>query len=330
MKLFLKLLIERKMKIIDEIKTSDKPLFSFELLPPLKGHNIKSLYTAIDNLIEFKPNNINITCHQEEVVYEKKENGLLQRKYVKKRPGTVAIAAAIKNRYSHLNVVPHLICGGFSRDETEYALIDLNYLEINNLLVVRGDPPNSAKIFKPEPDGHEHALGLIKQIMNMNKGIYNDQKLKSTTETEFCLGVAGYPEKHAEAPNMQTDLQFLQEKVEAGADYIVTQMFFDNKYYFDFVQRCRNIGIDVPIIAGIKPITFLNDVEFLPQTFNINIPVALMKKLEQCSSNKDAFKVGVEWSLAQAQELIENGVPGLHFFTIGISDNVRQVAREIF
>lgn len=318
------------MKIIEHINESKNPLFSFELLPPLKGHKISSIYKTIDNLIEFNPNNVNITYHQEEVVYKKRENGLLERKTIRKRPGTVAISAAIKNRYPDLHVVPHIICGGFSKDATEYALIDLNFLGIHNLLVLRGDPPKSEHIFKPENDGHKYAIELVDQIMNMNKGIYLDEELENITPTDFSVGVAGYPEKHIEAPNIKTDLKYLKQKIDAGADYIVTQMFFDNQHYFNFVDLCRKEGIKVPIIPGIKPISTLNDIQLLPKVFNIDIPNDLMKELDKCSTNKEAFQVGIEWGIQQSKELIEFGVPGLHYFTIGISDNIRQIAKEIF
>ena len=318
------------MKIIEHLKDSKKPLFSFELLPPLKGHKINSIYKTIDNLIEFKPNNVNITYHQEEVVYKKRENGLLERKTVRKRPGTVAISAAIKNRYPDIYVVPHIICGGFSKDATEYALIDLNFLGIHNVLVLRGDPPKSEHIFKAETDGHKYAIEMVEQIMNMNKGIYLDDDLENITATDFSVGVAGYPEKHVEAPNINTDLKHLKQKVDAGADYIVTQMFFDNQHYFKFVEQCREIGIKVPIIPGIKPISSLRDILLLPKVFNIDIPNDLMKELDKCSSNKDAFQLGVEWGIQQSKELLEYGVQGLHYFTIGISDNIRMIAKEVF
>ncbi|MDP4275549.1 MAG: methylenetetrahydrofolate reductase, partial [Bacteroidota bacterium] len=263
------------MKVIDQLKNATKTQFSFEVLPPLKGGNINSIYRAIDPLIEFNPININVTYHQQEVVYKKLENGLLEKRTIRKRPGSVAIAAAIKFKYK-VTVVPHIICGGFDRDETEDTLIDFNFLGMNNLLALRGDPPKSVRSFIPEENGHAHTTELVKQIKNMNRGIYLDEKLENPTPTDFCVGVAGYPEKHYEAPNMENDLLHLKEKVDAGADYIVTQMFFNNKYFFEFVEKCRKMGITVPIVPGIKPIMTLKDISVLPKIFSIEIPEALV------------------------------------------------------
>lgn len=318
------------MKIIDQLKNTDKTLFSFELLPPLKGGNIESVYKAIDPLTDFNPININITYHQQEVVYKKLENGLLQKKTIRKRPGTVAISAAIKYRYPQLEVVPHLICGGFSKSETEYALIDLHFLGIKNLLVLRGDPPKTQRMFRPEPDGHAYAVDLVRQIMNLNKSKYLDEDLRNTTATDFSVGVAGYPEKHFEAANMDVDMIYLKEKIDAGADYIITQMFFDNSKYFRFVDRCRKAGIDVPIVPGLKPITRMNDLRLLPLIFHIDIPENLARELRKCKNDQQAFQLGVEWTVSQSQELKEKGVPALHYFTIGISDNIRQIASRVF
>ena len=318
------------MKVIDLLKNTDKTLFSFELLPPLRGGNIESVYRVIDPLIEFNPININITYHQQEVVYKKLPSGLLQKKTVRKRPGTVAISAAIKYRYPQLEVVPHLICGGFTKSETEYALIDLHFLGIENLLVLRGDPPKSQRLFQPDPEGHEWAIGLIKQIINLNKGIYQDDELRNKTATDFSVGVAGYPEKHFEAANIDADLKYLREKVDAGADYIITQMFFDNKVFFDFVERCRNFGIEVPIIPGIKPISSMNDLRLLPLVFHIDIPEGLAAGLRKCKTNEAAIQLGVEWAVKQSLELKKYGVPALHYFTIGVTDNIRQIAGRVF
>ncbi|MFP4060070.1 MAG: methylenetetrahydrofolate reductase [Bacteroidota bacterium] len=317
------------MKVIDKIRKSEKTYFSFELLPPLKGSSIEAIYKSIDPLIEFDPININITYHQQEVVYKRLPSGLLEKKIIRKRPGTVAISAAIKFRYK-VSVVPHLICGGFSKEETEDALIDLNFLEMHNILVLRGDPPKGEKYFIPEPGGHSHSVDLVKQIMNMNKGIYLDESMQNTTPTNFSIGVAGYPEKHFEAPNMNTDLKRLKEKVDAGADYIVTQMFFDNSKFFSFVDECRKIGIKVPIIPGLKPITTLRDIQLLPQVFHIDIPEDLVNDIDKCKDNKQAKQVGVEWSIQQSKELKEYGVPAIHYYTIGISDNISQIAKAVF
>jgi len=318
------------MRVIDQIQKADKTLFSFELLPPLKGHNIERIYRSIDPLIEFNPSFINVTYHQEEVVYKKHPSGLLEKKTIRKRPGTVAISAAIKYKYPSVEVVPHLICGGFSKEDTEYALIDFHYLGINNLLVLRGDPPKGIRNFIPEPDGHAYASGLVKQIMDMNNGNYLDEDLRNTMATDFCVGVAGYPGKHIEAPNFAYDLKYLKEKIDAGAEYVITQMFFDNKSYFEFVKMCRDDGITVPIIPGLKPIATMNDITTLPQVFNIDIPEELVKEIQKCNTNKDAFKAGIEWTTNQSKELVEFGVPVLHYFTIGISENIRQIASAIF
>ena len=318
------------MKVIEHINKAEKTLFSFELLPPLKGHNIEGIYNTINPLMEFNPSFVNITYHQEEVVYKKHKSGLLEKKTVRKRPGTVAISAAIKYKYPSLDVVPHLICGGFTREDTEYALIDFHFLGINNVLVLRGDPPKTMHAFVPEKDGHAHADEMVHQIMNMNKGIYLDEEMENSNSTDFCVGVAGYPEKHIESPNFASDLKYLKMKIDAGAEYIITQMFYDNQKYFDFVNRCREYGINVPIIPGLKPITTLKDIKILPKVFYIDIPEPLEKEIDKCKNNEDAFKVGIEWAIHQSKELISFGVPVLHYFTIGISENIRQIAQIVF
>lgn len=318
------------MKVIDHIKNAKRTLFSFELLPPLKGHNINGIYRTIDPLLPFGPSFINVTYHQEEVVYKKHKSGLLEKKTVRKRPGTVAISAAIKYKYPTVDVVPHLICGGFSKEDTEYALIDFHFLGINNILALRGDPPKTLRVFVPETNGHAHASELVRQIIQMNKGRYLDDDLQNTTATDFCVGVAGYPEKHIESPNFTSDLKYLKMKIEAGAEYIITQMFFDNQKYFDFVKRCREEGITVPIIPGLKPITTLRDIQTLPQVFNIDIPEDLVAEIRKCQTNEDAFQAGVEWTTNQSKELIRFGVPVLHYFTIGISENIRQIVKAVF
>lgn len=318
------------MKIADLLKKSEKTLFSFELLPPLKGNDINSIYNTVDPLIEFNPAYINITYHQEEIVYKKHKSGLLEKRVVRKRPGTVAISAAIKYRYKNILVVPHIICGGFTKEETENALIDLQFLGIKNLLVVRGDPEKSQKTFIAEPGGHSHPLDLVKQISSMNKGIYLDEELLNSTPTDFSVGVAGYPEKHCEAPNLQSDLKFLKKKVDAGAEFIVTQMFYDNQKYLNFVKVCREMGINVPIIPGIKPISVKSQICALPHTFHIDIPEDLVKEVEKCKDNEQTRQVGVEWAIMQSRELIKNGVPALHFFTMGKSDNIQKIAKAVF
>ena len=319
----------RLLKVTEHIEAASKTLFSFELLPPLKGQNIEHIQLAVDPLMEFKPAFVNVTYHQEEFVYKQLTNGLLERKTVRKRPGTVGIAAAIMYRYQ-VNVVPHIICGGFSREETENALIDLNFLGVKNLLVVRGDPQPSEKYFQAEPGGHQHSIDLVKQVAELNQGKYLEEELLNTRPTDFCIGVAGYPEKHIEAPNMESDLKFLKMKVDAGAQFIVTQMFFDNSKYFDFVDRCRQAGILVPIIPGLKPISTVGQLNTLPQTFNIDLPDALVKEVQKCTDNKQARQVGVEWAIAQSKELIEKGAPVIHFYTMGRSDNIRKIAEAVF
>lgn len=318
------------MKIVDLFKNSKSPLFSFELLPPLKGHDINIINDAIEPLIEFDPAYINITYHQEEIVYKKHKSGLLEKKTVRKRPGTVAISAAIKYKYKNILVVPHIICGGFSKEETENALIDLQFLGIKNLLVVRGDPEKSQKHFTAECNGHEHSLDLVKQIVALNQGKYLDDDLLNSNPTDFSVGVAGYPEKHCEAPNMKSDLLFLKEKVDSGAQFIVTQMFYDNNKYFDFVKSCRDLGINVPIIPGIKPISVRSHITNLPYTFHIDIPEELVKEVSKCKDNEQARQVGVEWAIKQCIELKKFGVPALHFFTMGKSDNIQKIAKAVF
>lgn len=317
------------MNVADTLKNTTETLFSFELLPPLKGKNIEDLYKSIDPLIEFNPLNINITYHQQESEYRKLENGLMERTIIRKRPGTVALSAAIHHKYD-ITVVPHMICGGFTREETEDVLIDLNFLGMNNLLVLRGDSQKGQRFFIPENGGHEHTLSLVEQIANLNKGIYLDREIKNPQPTNFSVGVAGYPEKHYEAPNMENDIHYLKAKIEAGAEYIVTQMFFNNAKFFEFRDRCRAEGITVPIIPGLKPITTLKDIEMLPRIFHVEIPNELVKEISKCKSNEEAKQVGVEWGIMQSNELKESVVPAIHYYTIGISDNIKKIASAIF
>lgn len=317
------------LQVNEHIQRADKTLFSFELLPPLKGQNFEHIQQAVDPLMEFNPAFVNVTYHQEEFVYKTLANGLIERKTVRKRPGTVGIAAALMYRYQ-VNVVPHIICGGFTREETENALIDLHFLGVKNLLVVRGDPQASMKQFQPETGGHAHAIDLVKQINDLNNRIYLEEELLNVTATDFCIGVAGYPEKHIEAPNLESDLKYLKMKIDAGASFIVTQMFFDNRKYFDFVKRCRAFGINVPIIPGLKPITSIGQLSTLPQTFNIDLPDELVKAVQACSDNKQVRQVGVEWAIAQSKELMANHAPVLHFYTMGRSDNVKKIAEAVF
>jgi len=312
------------MKVTEHIKTAKKTLFSFEILPPLKGISIQSIYTSLDPLMEFNPSFVDVTYHREEFVYKKRADGLLERRAVRKRPGTVGICAAIMNKYQ-VDTVPHIICGGFSKEETENALIDLDFLGIDNVLVLRGDPIKSETYFSAEQDGHKYASELLGQVHEMNNGIYLDEELKSSAPTNFCIGVAGYPEKHFEAPNMRSDIHFLKKKVEAGADYIVTQMFFDNQQYFDFVNLCRENDITIPIIPGIKPMSTKKQLTLLPQRFHLNVPNPLVDEVLKCKTNEAVRQVGVEWAIQQTKELIEFGAPCIHFYTMGKSDNVQQI-----
>ncbi len=304
------------MKVIDHLNQATETLISFEILPPLKGKGIQSLYQHLDPLMEFKPSYINVTYHRSEHVFKKKADGTFEKVVVRKRPGTESICAAIMNKYT-VDTVPHLICGGFSINETEDALINLNYLGIDNVLVLRGDAAKNETSFESEPGGHQYAIDLLKQVNNLNAGIYLEEDLKNTNKTKFCIGVAGYPEKHFEAPNMDTDLQYLKQKVDAGADYIVTQMFFDNTKYFSFVNACREIGITVPIIPGLKPVYNKKQLTILPKIFHIDLPTALSTEMIKCKSDEEVEKVGTEWLLQQSRELKKAGVPILHYYTLG-------------
>ena len=317
------------MKVTEHIKQANSTLFSFEILPPLKGEHFQQIDQNIKDLLEFNPSFIDVTYHQQEVEYRELANGEIQKRAVRKRPGTVGISAAVQFKTA-IDVVPHLICGGFSKEETENALIDLHFLGINNLMLLRGDPPANQRSFTPEPNGHQYALGLVNQVNNMNKGIYLDEEIENSHATDFCIGVAGYPEKHAEAPNAGLDLQYLKQKVDAGADYIVTQMFFDNSKYFRFVEDCRKIGIDVPIIPGLKPIATKKQLVNLPQTFHIDIPEELANEVLKCKDNKAVRQVGVEWGIAQSKELAAQGAPVIHFYTMGKSDNILKIVKEVF
>ena len=317
------------MKVTDHFKNANKTLFSLEVLPPQKGESVKNLFDHIDPLMEFKPPFIDVTYHREEYVYKKRENGLLEKMTTRKRPGTVGICAAIQNHYK-VDTVPHLICGGFTKEETENALIDLHFLGIDNVLVLRGDCVKSETRFTPEPGGHHYATQLIEQVVNMNSGRYLDEEQAYKNSTDFCIGVAGYPEKHSEAPNMKADIRWLKKKMEMGADYIVTQMFFDNQKYFDFVRLCREEGIDAPIIPGLKPFTTKSQLTLLPSMFHIDIPSDLADAVEACKDNKAVAQVGVEWAIQQSKELVEFGVPSLHYYSMGKSESVRKVAEAIF
>lgn len=316
------------MKVIEHINSATKPLISFEILPPLKGKGIQSLYSHMDPLMEFNPAFINVTYHRSEHVFKKKADGTFEKVVVRKRPGTESICASIMNKYN-VDTVPHLICGGFGINETEDALINLNYLGIDNVLVLRGDAAKNEAGFEPEPGGHKYALELLKQVTNLNAGVYLEEELKNTIKTKFCIGVAGYPEKHFEAPNMDSDLQYLKQKVDAGADYIVTQMFFDNSKYFAFVNACREIGITVPIIPGLKPIYSIKQLTLLPKVFHIDLPLALSNEITKCKTDEDVEQVGQEWLLTQSRELYKAGVPVLHYYTLGRPKLIADVVKEL-
>lgn len=316
------------MKVTEHIAAAKETLFSFEILPPLKGKSIHSIFDGIDPLMEFQPKFVNVTYHREEFIYKERENGLLEKIAIRKRPGTVGICAAIMNKYS-VDAVPHLICGGFGKEETENALIDLQFLGIDNVLALRGDSIKTESVFRKHADGHTFAVELIDQISDMNSGNYimDDVQLEPTN---FCIGAAAYPEKHFEAMNMSTDLMNVKSKVDAGASYLVTQMFFDNQKYFDFVAACRAIGIDVPIIPGIKPLNNLNHITFIPKYFHIDYPVALSDELLKCKDNKAVTQVGIEWGIQQSKELKAAGVPCIHYYTMSNSTSVKAIASEIF
>ncbi len=316
------------MKVIEHINSATKPLISFEILPPLKGKGIQSLYNHLDPLMEFDPAFINVTYHRSEHVFKKKVDGTFEKVVVRKRPGTESICASIMNKYN-VDTVPHLICGGFGINETEDALINLNYLGIDNVLVLRGDAAKNEAGFEPEPGGHKYALDLLKQVTNLNAGVYIEEELKNTTKTKFCIGVAGYPEKHFEAPNMDSDLQYLKQKVDAGADYIVTQMFFDNSKYFAFVNACREIGITVPIIPGLKPIYSIKQLTLLPKVFHIDLPLALSNEIMKCKTDEEVEKVGSEWLLEQSRDLYKAGVPVLHYYTLGRPNLIAGVVKQL-
>lgn len=317
------------MKVIDLINKNEKTAFSFEILPPLKGMGIGKLYATIDSLREFGPEYINITTHRSEYVYKDLGHGMFQRNKQRRRPGTVAVAAAIQSRYG-IPVVPHLLCSGFSREETEYVLLDLQFLGITDLLVLRGDKAKHESAFMPEENGYYHAIELQQQINDFNRGLFVDGSPIKVTGTPFSYGVACYPEKHEEAPNMESDIYWLKKKIEAGADYAVTQMFFDNKRYFEFVDRARAEGITIPIIPGIKPFSKLSQLSMIPKTFKIDLPQELAREAMKCQTDQHAARLGVEWCVTQCRELMEYGVPSIHFYTVSAAASIREIAKEIY
>jgi len=317
------------MKVIDHIKNATAPLVSFEILPPLKGKTISSIYDHLNPLMEFKPAFINVTYHRSETMFKKKTDGTFEKVEVRKRPGTVGICAAIMNHY-RVDAVPHLICGGFAKRETEDALIDLNFLGIDNVLVLRGDAAKNESSFEPEPDGHRYAIDLLKQVVCLNNGVYLEEDIKNGGKTNFCIGVAGYPEKHFEAPNLETDLIYLKAKVDAGAEYITTQMFFDNQKYFDFVKACREHDIHVPVIPGLKPLTSLKQLNMLPKIFHVDLPTDLSSAIMRCKTDAEVAEVGTEWLIHQSRELKKANVPVLHYYTLGQVKIVETVVKAVF
>ncbi|MCK9547692.1 MAG: methylenetetrahydrofolate reductase [Sphaerochaeta sp.] len=317
------------MRVCDILAEAKKPLFTFELVPPLKGGDAQTILETVRTLSQFSPAYINVTNHQEEVVYIERPDGLLERKTVRKRPGTLALSALIQYTFS-VPVVTHLICGGSTADQIENDLVELHFLGLENVLALRGDPPAGIKRFVPTSGGHTYSNQLVRQIVDLNAGIYLDPTLKNAQQTNFCIGVAGYPEKHGEAPNLEFDIAMLKKKVECGAHYIVTQMFFDNRVYFRFVEQCREAGITVPIIPGLKPIGSRRDLATIPQTFHVDFPPDLVEQLARASSVAEIREVGVAWCIEQTRELLDAKVPGVHFYTLGKAESVARVVRACY
>ena len=318
------------MKVTEHIENANgKPLFSFEILPPLKGQNIQSIFDSIDPLMEFNPPFIDVTYHREEYEFKELANGLLQKKIVKKRPGTVGICAGIQNKYS-VDAIPHILCGGFTKEDTENLLIDLDFLGIDNVVALRGDAVKSEIYFKPDKEGHAYASELVSQINDLNNGIYLDEDLQNSSKTDFCIGVSGYPEKHMEAPSLDSDIHFLKQKIKNGADYIITQMFFDNQKFFDFVNKCRAAGITVPIIPGLKPISTKKQLNLIPHRFSLELPDDLIMSVVKAKDNDSVKQIGIEWCTQQSKELIAAGIPVLHYYSMGKVENIKAIASQIF
>ncbi len=318
------------MKVTQHIeKANGKSLFSFEILPPLKGQNIQCIFDSIDPLMEFKPPFIDVTYHREEYEFKELPNGLLEKKIVKKRPGTVGICSAIQNKYQ-VDAIPHILCGGFTKEDTENFLIDMDFLGIDNVVALRGDAVKSEIYFKPEKEGHSYASELVTQINNLNNGIYLDADLQNTNKTNFCIGVAGYPEKHMEAPSLDSDIYFLKQKIKNGADYIITQMFFDNKKFFEFVDKCRASGITVPIIPGLKPISTKKQLNLIPHRFKVDLPDDLIMAVVKAKDNEAVKEIGIEWCIEQSKELQKAGIPVLHYYSMGKAENIKAIASQIF
>ncbi|MCI5916028.1 MAG: methylenetetrahydrofolate reductase [Bacteroidales bacterium] len=316
-------------KVIDILKRSRSPFASFELVPPLKGSDVSKLYSSIEPLMEFAPPFLNVTCHRDEVEYHENSDGTYTRMTLAKRPGTIAIVAAIMKRFS-IDIVPHVICGGASKHKIESEMLDLHFLGIDNVVALRGDAIPGQRFFIPDPEGFAHTDELVGMISNLNKGRYLDPTVVNGLPTDFSIGVAGYPEKHYEAANMDTDIQHLKEKVEKGADYVITQMFFDNARYYDFVDRCRKAGITVPIIPGLKPISVARQIDLLPRSFHLDIPQDLVNEILKAKTKEQVYEAGVAWCVAQSQDLLRHGVPAIHYYTMGKADNIRKIVKTVF
>lgn len=318
------------MKVTQHIeKANGKTQFSFEILPPLKGQNIQCIFDGIDPLMEFNPPFIDVTYHREEYEFKELENGLLQKKIVKKRPGTVGICAGIQNKYN-VDAIPHILCGGFTKEDTENLLIDLDFLGIDNVVALRGDAVKSEIYFKAEKEGNAYASELVKQISDLNNGLYLDADLQNSNATDFCIGVAGYPEKHMEAPSMDSDIYFMKQKIKNGADYIITQMFFDNQKFFEYVEKCRAAGITVPIIPGLKPIATKKQLNLIPHRFKVDLPDDLIMAVVKAKDNDAVKQIGIEWCIAQSKELVKAGIPVLHYYSMGKAENIKAIAKEVF
>ncbi|MBA3828025.1 MAG: methylenetetrahydrofolate reductase [NAD(P)H] [Taibaiella sp.] len=316
------------MKLTQHLAEAKKTIISLEVLPPTKGKSIESIYSHLDTLMEFEPSFVNVTYHRAEQVYKKRTDGNFERVEIRKRPGTVGICAAIMNKYK-VEAIPHLICGGFSKEETENALIDLHFLGIKNVLALRGDAAANEKFFTPHPHGHRYAEDLVKQVISLNKGHYMEEDIMDGVKTDFCIGVAGYPEKHFEAPNLDTDIEYLKRKIELGADYVTTQMFFENKHYYSYVSKCREHNVTVPILPGLKPLTSKRQLSMIPSIFNVEVPVDLYNEMMKAKTEADCDLVGTEWLLHQCRDLLKNGAPVLHFYTLGKPKVIYDVLKQL-
>lgn len=317
------------MKVTEYLANANGPIISLEILPPTKGKSIDSIYSHLDPLMEFKPAFVNVTYHRAEQVYKKRGDGRFERVEIRKRPGTVGICAAIMNKYK-VEAIPHLICGGFSMEETENALIDLHFLGVNNVLALRGDAAANEKFFTAHPHGHRYAEDLVKQIMGLNEGHYMEDDIMDGVKTDFCIGVAGYPEKHIESPNVEMDIEYLKRKVDLGADYITTQMFFNNSHYYKFLDNCKASGLNAPVIPGLKPLTTKRQLTLLPSIFNVEVPVDLYKEMMKAKTDADCDKIGEDWLLEQCRDLLKNKAPILHFYTLGKPQVVYNVLKRLF